>query len=462
MGTPVAPERRRRFPSAPQQPEEEALFAEQLARGARLAAWVRLAVLVGIALWLPARVGAHMFFHYLPPIALFAFFGLVQAAAAHRRHLAARLLQALLIALDMAILTWVLLVPPPMAGPDWPPSMQLRLGSFPFLFLFVAFAALGYAPLLTLWTAAAGAAAWSAGHLWILAQPGVFTVTDLGRLHGLTTAGIVRLLLDPRYVSVLVWLQEVLLLLAVGAILAVAVAGARALVARAARMAAERARLARHFSPNVVDELVARAPGTFAPRLQPAVVMFVDLRGFTAFAATHPPAAVVELLGEFHAIVAEAVFRHGGTLDKYLGDGAMVTFGTPAPGDDDARRALACIGDLHRAAGTWSEQRAAHGRAPVRIGIGCQAGDVLVGDIGDVRRLEFAVLGDAVNVASRLQELTRPWDVFAVLGNEFVHRCGADALAGLTGLEAERRGEVALRGREQRLDLWLLRDVPRG
>jgi adenylate cyclase len=442
---------------APEASGEKALFAEQLARGARLAAIVRLAVIGVIASWLPARVGVDILFHYLAALGALALSGVVQAVAARDVRLRARLLQALLVLLDMAVLTWAIVVPPPAAGPEWPAPMQLRLGSFPFFFVFLAFAALGYSPFLTLWTAVFGALAWSAGHLWILAQPCAFTVADLGRLHGLGTGEIVRLLLDRGYVSAVVWAQDVLLLLSVGAILAVAVARARDLVARAARSAAQRARLARHFSPNLVEQLVGREPAGFAPRQQPAVALFVDIRGFTGFAARHPPEAVVELLLEFHAVVADAVFRHGGTLDKYLGDGAMVTFGTPMPAEDDARRALACIAGLHRDVRRWSQRRAARGLEPVRIGVGGQAGEVLVGEFGDARRLEFAVLGDAVNVASRLQELTREEGVFAALGDDFVHRCGGLA-AGLGALVVERRPAFRLRGRDAPLDVWLLRE----
>lgn len=443
---------------APEQREEEALFAEQLARGARLAAIVRLSVIAAIALWLPARVGTAVLLHYLAPLTVLALSGLVQALAARDERLRARLLQALLVAIDMGVLTWAIVVPPPDAGPEWPAPMQLRLGSFPFFFVFLAFAALGYSPFLTLWAAVSGAIAWSAGHLWILAQPGAFTVTDLGRLHGLGVGEIVRLLLDPGYVSMVVWAQDVLLLLSVGAILAVAVSRARDLVARAAVAAAQRARLARHFSPNVVRELARRGGSEPGPRLQRVAVLFVDLRGFTGFAARATPQEVIALLQEFHALVAEAVFTRDGTLDKYLGDGVMITFGTPQPKPDDAARAVDCVLALIRGARTWAEARRASGREAVRLAIGAQCGEVLVGEFGDARRLEFAVLGDAVNVASRLQELARDRQAVAALGQELVRAAGTPLPEGLPGLVAEHLPAAVLRGRAIPLDVWLLRE----
>src|SRR5262249_38124504 len=102
-----------------------------------------------------------------------------------------------------------------------------------------------------------------------------------------------------------------------------------------------RAVLARHFSPNMVDELMRAGGQLDAVRTQPIAVMFADLFGFTALAATMPATDVVGLLRSFHALVEEAVFGNQGTLDKYTGDGVMATFGTPRPGERDASNAVA-------------------------------------------------------------------------------------------------------------------------
>ena len=101
------------------------------------------------------------------------------------------------------------------------------------------------------------------------------------------------------------------------------------------------------------------------------------------------------------------MFAHGGTLDKFIGDSVMATFGTPQPGPRDAAHALACARAMLASLGVWNSERTARGEMALRAGIGLHFGPVVLGDIGDERRLEFAVLGDTVNTASRLEGLTR-------------------------------------------------------
>jgi adenylate cyclase len=141
--------------------------------------------------------------------------------------------------------------------------------------------------------------------------------------------------------------------------------------------------------------------------LDGVAVLFADVQGFTALAEGLSPQGTMDLLRGFHARMAEAVFRHQGTLDKFIGDGLMATFGTPEPGPDDAARALACARDMLATLDAWNRERAAAGEPPLAVGIGLHLGPVTTGDIGGAARFEFAVIGDTVNVASRLERLTR-------------------------------------------------------
>ncbi len=164
------------------------------------------------------------------------------------------------------------------------------------------------------------------------------------------------------------------------------------------------------------------------------------------------------MLREFHARLEQAVFDNGGTLDKFLGDGVMATFGTPAPGEHDAGNALACARAMLSAIDEWNREREARGAAPIRLSIGIHHGAVVLGDIGSERRLEFAVIGDVVNVASRLETLTREIDAQVALSQELVSairdEAGGNSEALLAGLRD--RGPQRLRGRDDSVSVWAL------
>ena len=214
-----------------------------------------------------------------------------------------------------------------------------------------------------------------------------------------------------------------------------------------------RAVLARHFSPNMVEELMRTGGQLDAVRTQPIAVMFADLFGFTVLSATMPATDVVGLLRSFHALVEEAVFGNQGTLDKYIGDGVLATFGTPRPGPRDATNAVGAARAIIAGINRWNSERAEHGRRPIRIGIGLHYGEATLGNVGSARRFEHTVVGETVNLASRIENLTRELDIALLVSGaiiEAVKREGGDAvLAGFQDL-----GSHAIRGYKQRVQLW--------
>ena len=225
---------------------------------------------------------------------------------------------------------------------------------------------------------------------------------------------------------------------------------AQALLVEAER---KRANLARYFSPNMVDELMQSGGDLDKARTQIVTILFVDLIGFTSLSAQLSGVEVIELLRECLAFFEEAVFAHHGTLDKYLDDGLMATFGTPRPGPQDATNAVACARLMAARTVAWNAERRARGLQPLHVGIGLHHGEAVLGDIGGERRLEFAVLGDTVNVARRIEEMTRSLDI-AILASDAVIEAvrregGAASLA-----EFDDLGPHTLRGREGRVRLW--------
>lgn len=215
----------------------------------------------------------------------------------------------------------------------------------------------------------------------------------------------------------------------------------------------KRSNLARYFSPNMVDELMQSGGDLVKARTQIVTILFVDLIGFTSLSAQLPGVAVIETLRECLAFFEEAVFAHQGTLDKYLGDGLMATFGTPRPGPRDASNALACARHMAAETVAWNAERRARGLQPLHVGIGLHHGEAVLGDIGGERRLEFAVLGDTVNVARRIEEMTRSLDI-AILASDAVIEAARREGGGAVVAAFEDFGLHALRGRDGRIRLW--------
>jgi class 3 adenylate cyclase len=236
--------------------------------------------------------------------------------------------------------------------------------------------------------------------------------------------------------------------------LAIAVRRGNDLVIRHAAVERERGNLARYFSPNVVEELSRNDEPLKQVRTQNVAVLFVDIVGFTAFADARTPEEVVRTLREFHALMEQEVFRHSGTLDKYLGDGLMATFGTPFAGEADASNALRCAQAMMAAADRWNGKRKATGEAVIRVSFGLHYGPVVLGDIG-LTCLEFAVIGSTVNAASRLETLTRALDCALVASDDLVRRARAEvgsADAVFRPLKAQL--PQTIRGLEHPIAIW--------
>jgi adenylate cyclase len=312
-----------------------------------------------------------------------------------------------------------------------PVQLALETPAASLIFVFLAAAAVRHRPFLILYTGGLFATGWAA--IWLLAShsdggpwtSGVVT-TDLARLAvaGLTTFALFVAVTRARRAST------------------------SSIVETRLRM-----NLSRYFSSQLVDEIARTGNAAHSFQPQKAAILFADLRGFTGLTERMPADKVADFLNEYRRRITEPIVRHHGTIDKFIGDGVMAIFGVPEPQAGDARNAVRAGLGLVSAIEAWRDERLARGLPPVEIGIGIHYGDVIAGALGDEQRLEYTVVGDAVNTAARIERLTADLGVSLLIS--------ADVLAAAPGLAQDLPLAAlptrVLRGRRQPIQLYQAR-----
>jgi adenylate cyclase len=235
------------------------------------------------------------------------------------------------------------------------------------------------------------------------------------------------------------------LISAVAAQTAIAVENARA-HERLAREEVARANYSR-FLPEYVVKQMLENPGSFklGGVNQTITILFADIRGFTSISEHAPPEKIVGLLNRYFSAMTDIIFAHGGTLDKYLGDGLMALFGAPTTTPEDASNALnAAVAMQRRLLGINAELRQ-EGLSEVGVGIGLHTGEVTVGYIGSERRSEYTAIGDSVNTASRLESNAKGGEILV---------SDATAKAARSRYKLHPREPITVKNREQPVILW--------
>lgn len=211
---------------------------------------------------------------------------------------------------------------------------------------------------------------------------------------------------------------------------------------------------ARFVPANVVDQVLEQAGGE--ARLggvrRECTVLFSDIRGFTSYSESRPPGEVVEVLNRYLGQMTDAIMDHGGTLIAYMGDGIMAVFGAPIEQPDHADRALAAAREmLDVRLPAFCEWMREAGRGDgFRMGIGLNSGEVMSGQVGSVRRMEYTTIGDTVNTASRLEGMTKGTEHQLFVADS-TRQALTREVPGLIHV-----GDFAVRGREREIGIWSL------
>jgi adenylate cyclase len=406
----------------------------QRERSEILTSWVQAIVIVVLAtlyIVAPSTSPAHLLFRPAPwAIGVYAAFTALRLRLAYTGQLRPAL-RALSVVVDMALLTVTI----------WgfhieygqPAAFYLKAPTFTYFFIFIALRTLSFSPGYVLLAGGAATLGWLALIGYALAEPGGMGLVTRNYVEYMTSA---KILIGGE-------IDKIISLVLVSILLAVGVARSRQLLESSIFEHAASAQLARFFSPEVAEQLIQADELLRAGQgeSREAAAMFVDLRGFTRLAALLKPHELIALLGEFQRIAVSIVQEHHGSIITYLGDGIMIAFGATRPSATYAADALRCAEALVQAVSAWVRESCAKGDYAPQMGLGVEVGLVTCGAIGEKGRLEYAVIGDAVNRAAKFQNHTKVEGVHALTSPSAREKAMAQGYA-------PRAEQLLLRGRQ--------------
>lgn len=207
-----------------------------------------------------------------------------------------------------------------------------------------------------------------------------------------------------------------------------------------------RDRLERYHSPEIVEWIIKKEEAQIAADEADVTVLFADIVEFSSMIEMMEPFEVFDVLNEFFSMSTSAIFRHGGTLDKFIGDNVMAIFGAPISAKDDAYRAVRCALEIRDGVSQLNVGKPFHHQIRLRIGI--NSGKVIVGDFGSTQRMEYTVLGETVNTASRIEsQLAKPGQIFV---GERTYTLTKD------DFDYDYRGEFEIKGKKNKIKVYVV------
>jgi adenylate cyclase len=411
----------------------------------RLIAWCQLALVFFFAtFYLAAPEPADRPMRLQPvPIALALYFGATLARLAWTRwRRVGGVGIAVSIMVDMALLF----------GLIWsfhlqyaqPPAFYLKAPTLLYVFIFIALRALRFEPWPVLFAGTVAALGWTA----------LVAYAALAGTGGMPiTRDYVRYL-TSNTILVGAEIDKVLTIVVVSVILGWSLHRARRMLVTAVAGASAARELGRFFSAEVAS-VITSAEESVRPGegvMRRAAAMFIDLRGFTELSRELGADGTVQLIAEYQARIVPVLRAHGGSIDKFLGDGILASFGAVRPSSACAAEALSAADAVMAEAEAWAAVRRAAGRAAPRVGLAVAVGEVVFGAVGDESRLEYTVIGDAVNLAAKLEKHTKLEKVGALTTRAAYEEARAQGYASDKPMRAGR----VVAGVEGTLDLVVL------
>ena len=205
--------------------------------------------------------------------------------------------------------------------------------------------------------------------------------------------------------------------------------------------------MSRYLSNEVIDRLMVDTSGGLGGSSHEVTILFSDIRGYTGLAERLGAGETVSMLNEYFSFMEDVVTNRGGIIDKYIGDAIMALFGSPFPTDNDAGNAVRAAIDMFQALQILNARRASQGKAAIRIGVGIGSGSVVTGNIGSPKRMDFTVIGDAVNLAARTEAATKVYGADILV-------CGTTWAQLKAPPRARKLDVVRIRGQTRPTDLW--------
>jgi adenylate cyclase len=205
--------------------------------------------------------------------------------------------------------------------------------------------------------------------------------------------------------------------------------------------------MSRYLSNEVIDRLMVESAAELGGSSHEVTILFSDIRGFTPLTERLGARETVSMLNEYFSFMEDVVTNRGGMIDKYIGDAIMALFGSPFPSENDATNAVQAATDMFQVLQILNARRAEEGKAAIRIGVGIGTGNVITGNIGSPKRMDFTVIGDPVNLAARTEAATKTYGADILV-------CDATWCRLAEAPRARRVDLVRVRGQTRPTELW--------